>query len=180
MRPLVHVERRADLLHLARIQDDDSVTHRHGFDLIVGHVDGRDLQAVLQLLDLGAHLHPQLGVEVGERLVEEEHRRVADDGAPERDALPLSARQFFRTAREQFVEPEDLRSIRDHPVDLGPRRLAQDQAELEIFAHAHVRIERVALEDHRDVAVLGRDVVHHLAADRDRAAGDLLEAGHHA
>jgi hypothetical protein len=42
-----------------------------------------------------------------------------------------------------------------------------------------VRVERVALEDHRDVAVLGRDVVHDPVADPERAGRDLLEAGDH-
>ncbi len=35
----------------------------------------------MQLLDFGAHLRPQLGVEVGQRLVEQEDVRMADDGA---------------------------------------------------------------------------------------------------
>ena len=42
----------------------------------------------------------------------------------------------------------------DELVDLGLRHLADLQAELEVLAHRHVRVERVALEDHGDVAVL--------------------------
>ena len=44
----------------------------------------------------------------------------------------------------------------------------------------HVRVERVVLEHHGDVAVLRRHVVDDVAADRDLAAGDLLEPGDHA
>src|SRR5207248_1005931 len=43
----------------------------------------------------------------------------------------------------------------------------------------HVRIERVALEDHRDIAVAGWQLGHIAIADRDRARRDLLEAGDH-
>src|SRR5439155_861380 len=56
-------------------------------------------------------------------------------------------------------------------------------AELEPEGHvverAHVRIERVVLEDHRDVAVLRRQVVHDLSPDDDPSGGDRLEACDH-
>jgi len=42
-----------------------------------------------------------------------------------------------------------------------------------------VRIERVALEHHRDVAGARRQRVHHPVADADGAAGDFLEPGNH-
>jgi hypothetical protein len=42
-----------------------------------------------------------------------------------------------------------------------------------------VRVERVALEHHRDVAVLRLDVVDDALVDRDRAGVDLLEPGEH-
>jgi hypothetical protein len=43
-----------------------------------------------------------------------------------------------------------------------------------------VRVERVVLEDHRDVAVLGREVGDVAVTDPDLAAVDLFEAGEHA
>ncbi len=45
------------------------------------------------------------------------------------------------------------------------------------FAHRHVRVERIVLEHHGDVAVARPHVVDHLAADRDLAVADVLEAG---
>jgi hypothetical protein len=57
---------------------------------------------------------------------------------------------------------------------------AAQQRELEVLPDREMRVERVALEDHRDVAVAGRDVVDHPTADRDGAGGDLLEARDHA
>ena len=178
-RPLVALERRSQLPEVAVLHHRDAVTHRHRLDLVVGDVDGRRTEALLELRDLGAHLHPQLGVEVGERLVEEEHRRLADDRPTDRDPLPLAAGELARLALEQVGDVEDLRRLGDEPFDLGGRRLADAQAEVDVLAHRHVGVERVVLEHHRDVAVLRRQVVDDPAADRDRAAGDLLEAGHH-
>ena len=42
-----------------------------------------------------------------------------------------------------------------------------------------MRIECVVLEDHRDVSVLGDDIVDELAVDIKFARGDLFEAGDH-
>ncbi len=42
-----------------------------------------------------------------------------------------------------------------------------------------MRVERVALEHHGDVAFLGRQVVHHPVANRDRAAGNAFQTGDH-
>ena len=43
-----------------------------------------------------------------------------------------------------------------------------------------MRVERVVLEHHRDVALGGLEVVDDAAADRDLAAGDLFQPGDHA
>ena len=66
----------------------------------------------------------------------------------------------------------------DAAVDLVLLDLAQLQAEGEVVVHAHVRVERVALEHHRDVAVLRRHVVDDPVADEEAPVADLLEAGH--
>ena len=59
-----------------------------------------------------------------------------------------------------------------------------DAGDLEREAHVlgdgHVRVQRVVLEDHRDVAVLRRNVGDVAVADQDAAVVDLFEAGEHA
>ena len=99
-RLVVEIERRADLLDDAVMHHDDLVGHGHGLDLVVGDVDRGGLQPLMQLLDLGAHLHAQFGVEIGERLVEQKHLRIAHDGAAHGDALALAAGKLARKALE--------------------------------------------------------------------------------
>src|ERR1035437_10516001 len=60
--------RRAALLYRPPVHDEDSIGHGHGFDLIVGDVNNGSAESPVELADLGPHGHPQLGVEVRERL----------------------------------------------------------------------------------------------------------------
>ncbi|RYF64383.1 MAG: ATP-binding cassette domain-containing protein, partial [Comamonadaceae bacterium] len=73
----LRVAMRADLLDDAVVHHDDAVGHGHRFDLVVRDVDRGGLQPLVQRLDLGTHRHAQLGVEVRQRLVEQEHLGVA-------------------------------------------------------------------------------------------------------
>jgi hypothetical protein len=84
----------------AVLEQGDAVTHRHGLGLVVGDVDRGDAEAALQRRDLGAGLHAQLGVEVGQRLVHEEDLGGADDGAAHGDALTLATGEGLRLALE--------------------------------------------------------------------------------
>ena len=53
----------------------------------------------LQRLQLDAHLLAQLGIERGERLVEQQHVGLEHQRAGQRHALPLAARKLRRAAR---------------------------------------------------------------------------------
>ncbi len=69
----------------------------------------------MQLRDFRPHLHPHLGVEIGERLVEEENFRLPNDRASDRDPLPLPAGERLRFAIEQALDPEDAGRV-EHPL----------------------------------------------------------------
>src|SRR4051794_10618988 len=178
-RGVVEGLRGADLLEHALAHHGDPLAHRHRLDLVVGDVDDGRLESLVEPRDLGAGLDAQLGVEVRERLVHQEDGRLTDDRATEGDALALAAGQLLGLAIEQLLQLDGLRRLVDAAVDLGLRDLAQLETEREILADGHVRIERVALEDHRDVAILRRDVVDDPIADPQHAGGDLLEPCDH-
>jgi hypothetical protein len=79
----------------------------------VRDVDGGGLQPLVQRLDLGAHGHAQLGVQVGQRLVEQEHLGVAHDRAAHGHALALAAGELAREAIEQLRQVQDARRVVD-------------------------------------------------------------------
>ena len=68
----------ADLVNEALLHDDDAVGKCHGLGLVVRDVDGRDARLLLDAADLAAHVHTQLGIQVGERLVEEQDAWLDD------------------------------------------------------------------------------------------------------
>ena len=142
-------------------------------------IDGRDPEPAVQLDQLRPRLHPQLGVEVGQRLVHQEHLRLADDGPAEGDALALAARELAGPAQEQGLDAEQAGGFFDALVDVGLGDPAQFQPEGHVVVDAHVRVEGVILEDHGDVPVFGRDGVDQPVADVDVSVGDFFESGDH-
>jgi hypothetical protein len=81
----------------------------HRLDLVVGDVDGGRGESALQGGDLGAGLHPQLGVEVGQRFVHQEHLGLPDDRSAHCHALALASGEGLGSAVEVLLEAEDLR-----------------------------------------------------------------------
>ena len=132
----------------------------------------------MQLGELQSHLGAQLRVEVGEGLVEEEDRRLADDRAPERDSLALTARQLPWLSLEQAFDLEQLRRLEDAGLDL---RLREAQV-LEREAHVLPRPSCAGTgrspgtpSRSRARAGAGRDVA---IADEEVPRRRDLEAGH--
>ncbi len=119
-RVVVDFPRWRNLLQDAILHDRDPVAHGHRLDLVVRDIDEGGAQALMQLLQLDPGLHPQHRVQVGEGLVEQEHPRLADDGAAEGDALALAARELAGFPFEQGVELEDSARLFDARLDLGP------------------------------------------------------------
>jgi hypothetical protein len=172
---VIQIQWRADLLDLAAVEHDDFVGHGHGFDLIVSHVDHRRLQVFMQAQQLQAHLHPQRRVEVGQRFVEQEDFRVAHNGPADRHALALAARKLLGFALEHRPEFKDARRFADFLFHFGLGHAGQIQGERHVFAHAHVRVQRVGLEHHRQVTLGRADFGDVAAIEFDGAAADFLQ-----
>ena len=107
----------------------------------------------MELRERGAHSDAELRVEVGEWLVHEERLWLAHDRAPHRHTLPLPARELSWLALEELLEAQELGDSVDSPADLRLRHAPDLEAVPEVLPDAHVRVQRVVLEHHRDVAV---------------------------
>ena len=82
---------------------------------------------------------PRVGVERGQRLVEEQHRRVARERARERDPLALAARELATAAPARGARSGTARAARRRGAVAAPKRRSARTVE--------VREERVLLED---------------------------------
>ncbi len=176
---LVDYLRRVELLDAAGAHHGDAVAERHGLDLVMRDVDRGRVRALVQQLDLGAHLDAQLGVQVGQRFVEQEQLGVAGQRTAHRDALALAAGQRAGLALQQVLDLQHLGDALHRGVALGLRYLAHFERKGDVAGDTHVRIQRVALEHHRDIAVLARHVRHVAATDVDAAGGGRVQPGHH-
>src|SRR5207244_1202020 len=143
----------------------------------------RPSEPPLQFLDLQPHLGAQLGVQVRQRLVEEQHRGREDEGPGQRHPLLLAAGELGRAALGQRAHLHEVERPPHALGHLARRQPAHAQAVGDVVEHRHVRPDRVGLEDHREPAPLGWHVntagaaVDGGATDADLAGCRMLEAG---
>ena len=156
------------------------MAHGHRLDLVVGHVDHGRGEPALEFDEFAAGLHAQGGVEIRQRLVHQEHRRSPHDRPRERDALALPTRELGRLAIEEILEVEHSRRFVDGATAFVGGNVPGAQRELDVAPHRHVRIEGIALEHHREVAILRLHAVDDAVTDPDRAGVRFLEARHRA
>jgi len=88
------------------------------------HVNHGDAKPLLKGANFATQILAQLGVEIGQRLVEQAHRRFGDQGASKRHPLLLAARQLAGLASQQHLQVEKLCHSIKPPRDLHPRRAA--------------------------------------------------------
>jgi hypothetical protein len=165
---------------VAAVHHDHALGQRHGFDLVVRHEQAGDAQLAVQLLNLEPCLGTQLGVQIRQRLVKQKHLRLANDGAAHGHALALAAGQLARLALQQLGQLQNRGGLVDPDLDLGHRHFGDFQAIGHVVEYAHVRVQRVVLKHHGDVALGGFQVVDDPFTNRNGAARDVFQARHHA
>ena len=156
----VELDGRADLLDRALVQHDDAVGHGHRLDLVVGDVDHRRLRAG----GAGAISSP--------RILTRSSASRLESGSSKRKAL--GSLTMARPMATRWLWPPESwcgRRSRRWPIcrisaavatrrgDLGLGEALVLEAEAQVLLDAHVRVERVGLEDHRHAARRRQQVV---------------------
>ena len=179
----IDLDGRAGLDDDAALQQQHMIRHGQSLGLIMGHHDGADAQFQNQLADPVAGVLAQLGVEVGQGLVHQQHARLIDQRAADGDALLLTARELVRKALGQMAQSQLFEDRHDAHSRLLPHHAAQLEAIGDIVEDIAMGPQGVGLEHEADVALLGRQsdpllrVQHHISADLDAAALWLFQAG---
>ena len=155
---LEDVIRCAVLLDATVAHDGQAVTERQCLRLIVGDEHGGEAEATMELVDLGADLVAQAGVEVAQRFVEQDELRSSDEATGEGDALLLAAAELSRIAVEQRSAVDEVGGLLDPPGLDALLDLAGLQRVGDVLADRHVRPQGVRLEHHADVPLVRRQV----------------------
>jgi hypothetical protein len=165
----------------ALVHHDDQVGRRHRFHMVMRDIDGGEFVPRMQPPDLAAHLVAEIGVEVRQRLVEQQRGRLHDKRARECHALLLTAGELMWIAVSERRETRDVEDRAHARVPIRPGRFACLQPIRDVRGDGHMRPERVILKNHRHVASFGR---HDRArrgqqtvADADRTPIGRHEAG---
>ena len=177
---VVEVLRGVDLLDEAPLHDHDATTHGHGLHLVVGDVDEGGAQPFVEAGDLGPHDPAELGVQIGQRLVQKEDLGASHDGAAQSHSLPLAARQSLGLALQIFRDAQDAGGLGDLLTDDLLGDLGGLEGKGHVLVDRHVRVEGVVLEDHGDVAVARLHVVDDIPVDAQLPRRDVLQPRDHA
>jgi hypothetical protein len=185
------------LLQPASVHYRHPPTQSHRLSLIVRHINRRRPQPLVEPLQLAPQLQPQARVQVGQRLVQQKNRRLADQGPSQGNTLAFTARQLPRQSIEQVLDLQHLSCASNllanrsptGRVSGRPRRSGQPvpdppkpttptpqfQTERDVPRHGQLRKQRSALKHKGNVPFPRRQPIRHATADPNLARGHGFE-----
>ena len=140
----------------------------------MGHVHRGFAKSRVQERQLGTHVAAQLGIQIGKRFIKQKNLGLAHDGAANGHALALAAGELFGFAVQQVFDIEHLGGGGHFGVNVSHGSPSQTQGKRHVLRYVHVRVQRVILKHHGDVARHGVYVGHVAPTDQHAAFGHLL------
>ena len=175
-----------NLLHHAVLHQHDLVGDAHGLLLIVGDENGRDLGFLLDSANLAAHFHAKPGVQVAQRLVQEQHIRLFHQRPGDGHPLLLSAGELTGLPVQHGLDLHQLGNLLRRSI---PRRTAEflacsrvlhvGQGEGNVLPDRHVRVQGVVLEHQAHVPLFGHQGGHIPVPEPDLTIGDAFQTRQH-
>ncbi|MNP13806.1 hypothetical protein D3C76_1061020 [compost metagenome] len=180
---VVDVFRGVDLGQLAVVENRDARGQRQRFVLVVGdeHETGTDL--TVDALQLGLQLFAQVLVQRRQWLVEQQKFRLEHQRPGNRHALLLAAGHLGGFLVHVCTEADHFKDVLDPAIAFFNGDFADAQRVGHVVGHAHVREQRITLEHHAVVPLLGGapdDVdalLHQLARGRAEETGQNHQQG---
>ena len=173
LRLIIDILRFADLLDAALVHDDDGIGHGQCFFLIVGHIDERDAQRLLDPLQLVLHILAQAKIQSAQGFIQEQHLGSVDQCPGDGHPLLLTAGKAVDVPVFVALQADDLQHFLYPGVDFILGYLGHPKAEGDVVVHVQMREQGIALEDGIDLPLVGRDIVDRLSVEGHRAGCGL-------
>ncbi|MNM96869.1 hypothetical protein D3C81_1093620 [compost metagenome] len=162
---------------MATVEDGDAGGQGERFVLVVGDEDEGGADLPVDALQFGLQLLTQVLVQRRKRFVEQQQVRLEDQRTGDGDALLLATGKLARTLAAMLAEADHVEHVAHLAVALFGLHPANLQREGDVVLDAHVREQRVALEDHAEVALFRRDAGDILPVGFQPTVGVVLETG---
>ncbi len=172
----------ADLLEPTIPHDGDPVRHTERFHLVVSDEQHADSEPSLKHLEVAPHALAQPGVEVAERLVQEQQAWLGSEAASQSHPLQLPPAELRGWSILEIGQTYLRQDARNPFAHRGRAYVANPQRVGDILENGHVGPDGVALEDHAHIPfvwgnkdpVLGR--VYDVALEDDLALVTTFQA----
>ena len=177
---LVNIFRRANLLDAASVEDGNAIGHGERFDLIVSDEKAGNPELALDVADLAAQFLAQLGVQIGEWLIQEQDRRFDDQCPCQRYPLLLAAGELTDAPLAVVLEANQRQGPFHALLRFDLRHAGHLQTENNIVEDVEMRKEGVVLKDDAHPAPIWRQRRDGTSRQGNGARGRRHKSGNHA
>ena len=179
LRVVIDLHGHVQLFDHTAIHDGNAVGHGEGLLLVMGDIDEGDAQLFLKALELNLHLLAQLEIQGAQRLIQQQHFGVVDQGPCDGHPLLLPAGQGVRLALFKASQLHQGEHLGHTALDLVLGNLFDGQTVGHVVKHCHVGEQGVILEHGVHVPLIGLLALHPFPLHLDDAGGGILKPGDH-
>ena len=145
----------------------------------MGDINGGDARLLLNAANFRAHTHPELGIQIGQRLIKQQHARFQHQRPCQSDTLLLTAGELVGHAGFHALQSHQLENIGHLFLDGSLVQFPQLQAVCHVVIDIVVGQQGIALEHHGGIPLVGGQGIDGFAAQVDFALVRAFKAGNH-